>query len=59
MYADDATLYCCLEDMDSINPEQILITMLTHAWLSANKLTSNANKSNYRLFGKRTNTHLS
>ena len=39
--------------------------MLTHAWLSANKLTSNANKltsnankSSYMLFGKHTNTHL-
>ena len=43
MYADDTTLYCCLEDIDSINKEQVLNSELksVHLWLSANKLTLN------------------
>ena len=43
MYADDTTLYCCLEDIDSVNKEQVLNSELKsiHLWLSANKLTLN------------------
>ena len=45
MCADDITLYCCLEDIDSVNREQVLNSELksVHLWLSANKLTLNAN----------------
>ena len=48
MYADDTTLYCCLEDIDSVNKELVLNSELkgVHLWLSANKLTLNVNKSN-------------
>ena len=37
MYADDTTLYCCLEDIDSVKAEQILNDKLqcVHIWLSA------------------------
>ena len=54
MYADDTTLYCCLEDIDSVNKELVLNSELksAHLWLSANKLTLNVNKSKYMLFSK-------
>ena len=60
MYAVDTTLYCCLEDIDSVNKEQVLNNELksVHLWLSANKLTLNANKSKYMLFSKHKNTQL-
>ena len=37
MYTDDTTLYCCLEDIDSVKAEQILNDKLqyVHIWLSA------------------------
>ena len=36
MYADDTTLYCCLEDINSDNKEQILNNKLqrVHSWLN-------------------------
>ena len=57
MYAGD-TLYCSLEDIDSVNREQVLNRELksVHLWLSANKLTLNASKSKYMLFSKHENT---
>ena len=60
MYADDTMLYRRLEDIDSVNTEQILNGELqcVNSLLSANKLTLNANKSKYMLFGKHINTHL-
>ena len=60
MYADDTTLYCCLEDIYSINKEQVLNSELksVHLWLSANKLTLNVNKSKFMLFSKHKNTQL-
>ena len=60
MYADDTTLYCCLEDIDSVNKELVLNSELksVHLWLSANKLTLNVNKSKYMLFSKHKNTQL-
>ena len=60
MYADDTTLYCCLEDIDSVNKELVLNRELksVHLWLSANKLTLNVNKSKYMLFSKHKNTQL-
>ena len=60
MYADDNTLYCCLEDIDSVKTEQILSDELqcVHLWVSANKLPLEANKSKYMLLGNHKNTHL-
>ena len=60
MYADDTTLFCCLEDIDSVNKELVLNSELksVHLWLSANKLTLNVNKSKYMLFRKHNNTQL-
>ena len=60
MYADVTTLYCCPEDIDSVNKEQVLNNDLksVHLWLSANKLTLKVNKSNYMLFSKHKNTQL-
>ena len=53
-------MHCCLEDIDSVNREQVLNNELksVHLWLSANKLTLNANKSKYMLFSKPKNTQL-
>ena len=58
--ADDTTLYCCLEDIDSVNKQQVLNNELksVHLWLSANKLTLNVNKSRYMLFSKHKNTQM-
>ena len=60
MYAYDTTLFCCLEDINSINKELVLNSELksVHLWLSANKLTLNVNKSKYMLFSKHKNTQL-
>ena len=60
MYADDTTLYCCLEDIDSVNKQQVLNNELksVHLWLSANKWTLNVNKSRYMLFSKHKNTQM-
>ena len=60
MYADDTTLFCCLEDIDSVNKELVLNRKLknVHLWLSANKLALNVNKSKYMLFRKHKNTQL-
>ena len=55
MYANDTTiLYCCLEDIDSINKGQVLNNELksVHLWLSSNKLTLNVNKYKYMLLSK-------
>ena len=59
MHADVTTLYCCLEDIHSVNSEQILNDKLQcgNSWLSANKLKLNVNKSKCMLFGKH-KTHL-
>ena len=60
MYTDDTTLFCCLEDIDSINKELVLNSELksVHLWLSANKLTLNLKSRNNMLFSKHKNTHL-
>ena len=52
MYADNTTLFCCLEDIDSVNKELVLNSELK------NKLTLNVNKSKYMLFRKHKNTQL-
>ena len=60
MYADDTTLYCCLEDIDSKNKKQVLKSELksVHLWLSANKLILNVNKLKFMLFSKHKNTQV-
>ena len=62
MYADDTTVYCCLEDIDSVNKELVLNSELKSVhllvWLSANKLTLNVNRSKYMLFSKHKNNLL-
>ena len=57
MYADDTTLYCCLEDITSENKAHTLNIELegVHSWLKANRLTLNINKTKYMLFSKRKN----
>ena len=54
MYADDTTLFCCLEDITSDNKEVVLNNELqhVHSWLSANRLTLNVQKTKYMLFLK-------
>ena len=54
MYADDTTLYCCLEDINHVNKQAILNQELNqiHNWLIANGLKLNTNKSKYMVFGK-------
>ena len=54
MYADDTTLFCCLEDITSDNKEVVLNNELqhVHSWLSANRLTLNVQKTKYMLFHK-------
>ena len=54
MYADDTTLYCCLEDIKSDNKEQILNNELqrVYEWLNANKLSLNVRKTKYMIFQK-------
>ena len=57
MYADDTTLFCCLEDITSKNKAHTLNIELegVHSWLKANRLTLNVNKTKYMLFSKRKN----
>ena len=46
MYADDTTLFCCLEDITSDNKELVLNNELqrVHSWLKANRLSLNVKK---------------
>ena len=61
MYADDTTLYCCLEDIASEDKAHTLNIELerVHSWLNANRLTLNVNKTKYTLFCKPENNHTS
>ena len=47
MYADDTTLYCCLEDIDHVNKQAVVNQELQkiNNWLIANGLKLNTNKS--------------
>ena len=60
MYADDTTLYCCLEDIQSDNKEQVLNNELqrVHSWLNANKLSLNVRKTKYMIFRKYKNNDI-
>ena len=54
MYADDTTLYCCLEDIDHVNKQAVVNQELQkiNNWLIANGLKLNTNKSKYMIFSK-------
>ena len=54
MYADDTTLYCCLEDIDHVNKQDVVDQELQkiYNWLIANGLNLNTNISKYMIFGK-------
>ena len=54
MYADDTTLFCCLEDIKSINNQDVINEQLQRiqAWLTANGIKLNTTKSKYIMFRK-------
>ena len=54
IYTDDTTLFCCLEDIKSINKQDVINEQLQriHAWLTANGLKLNTTKSKYIMFRK-------
>ena len=54
MYADDTTLFCCLEDIKSKNKQDVINEQLQriHDWLTANGLKLNTTKSKYIMFRK-------
>ena len=56
MYADDTTLFCCLEDIKSINKQDVINEQLQriHDWLTANGLKLNTTKSKYIMLRNRT-----
>ena len=60
MYADDTTLFCCLEDIKSDNKELVLNNELqrVHSWLKANRLSLNVKKTKYMLFRKQKRTDI-
>ena len=59
MYADDTTLYCCLEDIQSDNKKQVLNNEFrVHSWLNANKLSLNVRKTKYMIFRKHKNNNI-
>ena len=60
MYADDTTLFCCLEDIKSDNKELVLNNGLqrVHSWLKANRLSLNVKKTKYMLFRKQKRTDI-
>ena len=47
MYADDTTLYCCLEDITS---KMNIELKGVHSWLKANRLALNVNKTKYVVY---------
>ena len=49
MCADDTTLFCCLEDIKSINKQSVINEQLQriHDWLTAKGLKLNTTKSKY------------
>ena len=55
MYADDTSLLCCLEDIQSPHKEHTLNQELqkVYKWLMANKLKLNIAKTKYMIFSKR------
>ena len=60
MYADDTTLFCCLEDIKPDNKKLVLNNELQRvlSWLKANRLSLNVKKTKYMLFRKQKRTHI-
>ena len=55
MYADDTTLFCCLEDITSDNKELTVLNnepQRVHSWLKASRIFLNVKKTKYMLFRK-------
>ena len=54
MYADDTTLYCCIDDILSENRESKINSELgkVTTWMLSNRLTLNIKKTKYMLFHK-------
>ena len=54
MYADDATLNCCVDTIQSNNIDKVINEELSKVnnWLVTNKLSLNFNKSKYMQFHK-------
>ena len=54
MYADDTTLFCCLQDIMSGNKELVSNNEVqrVHSLLKANKLFLNVKKTKYMIFCK-------
>ena len=52
MYADDTTLSCCVDTIQSNDKDRVINTELSKVnnWLVTNKLSLNINKSKYMLF---------
>ena len=55
MYADDTSLFCCLEDIQSPHKEYTLNQELqkVYKWFLANNLKLNVAKTKYMIFSKR------
>ena len=55
MYADDTSLFCCLEDIQTPHKEYTLNQELqkVYKWLLTNKLKLNVAKTKYMIFSKR------
>ena len=58
MYADDTTLFCCLEDITSDNKKVVLNNepQRVHLWLKVNRLSLDVKK--YMLFCKQKGTEI-
>ena len=54
MYADDTTLTCCVDTIQSNNIDKVINEELNKVnyWLVTNKLSLNFNKTNYMQFHK-------
>ena len=57
MYADDTTLSCCVDTIQSNDKDRVINTELSKVnnWLISNKLSLNINKRKYMLFHKAPN----
>ena len=57
MYADDTTLSCCIDTIQSNDKDRVINTELSKVnnWLVSNKLSLNINETKYMLFHKAPN----
>ena len=58
MYADDTTLHCCIDSINSTDRDRIINHELDNVnnWLVSNKLLLNVKKTKYMVFHKHINT---